>query len=111
MEKFTRLTGVAAPLPIVNVDTDMIIPKDYLKTIERTGLSVGLFAEMRFNEDGSDAPEGLYYVGCDAQCEQHESWQRAFLMPTGSGSYPYPGWDVDLTADGRPRDTSPSITS
>jgi 3-isopropylmalate/(R)-2-methylmalate dehydratase small subunit len=51
MDKFTKLTGVAAPLPIVNVDTDMIIPKDYLKTIKRTGLSVGLFAEMRFNED------------------------------------------------------------
>ena len=57
MDKFTTLTGVAAPLPIVNVDTDMIIPKDYLKTIKRTGLSVGLFAEMRFNEDGSENPE------------------------------------------------------
>lgn len=54
MDKFTKLTGVAAPLPIVNVDTDMIIPKDYLKTIKRTGLSTGLFAEMRFNEDGSE---------------------------------------------------------
>ena len=54
MEKFTKLTGVAAPLPIVNVDTDMIIPKDYLKTIKRTGLGKGLFAEMRYNEDGSD---------------------------------------------------------
>src|SRR5690606_24335070 len=57
MDKFTKLTGVAAPLPIVNVDTDMIIPKDYLKTIERTGLSKGLFAEMRFNEDGSENPD------------------------------------------------------
>ena len=57
MEKFTKLTGVAAPLPIVNVDTDMIIPKDYLKTIKRTGLSVGLFAEMRFNDDGSENPD------------------------------------------------------
>src|SRR4030095_6645224 len=56
MDKFTKLTGVAAPLPIVNVDTDMIIPKDYLKTIKRTGLSVGLFAEMRFNDDGSENP-------------------------------------------------------
>jgi len=54
MEKFTRLTGVAAPLPIVNIDTDMIIPKDYLKTIERTGLSRGLFADMRYNQDGSE---------------------------------------------------------
>ena len=57
MDKFTKLTGVAAPLPIVNVDTDMIIPKDYLKTIKRTGLSTGLFAEMRFNEDGTENPD------------------------------------------------------
>ena len=57
MEKFTTLTGVAAPLPIVNVDTDMIIPKDYLKTIKRTGLGTGLFAEVRYNEDGSENPD------------------------------------------------------
>ena len=57
MQKFDRLTGVAAPLPIVNVDTDMIIPKDYLKTIKRTGLAEGLFAEMRLNEDGSEKPD------------------------------------------------------
>jgi 3-isopropylmalate/(R)-2-methylmalate dehydratase small subunit len=53
MDKFVKLTGVAAPLPVVNVDTDMIIPKDYLKTIKRTGLGTGLFAEARYNEDGS----------------------------------------------------------
>lgn len=53
MEKFTKLTGVAAPLPVVNIDTDMIIPKDYLKTIKRTGLGKGLFAETRYNEDGT----------------------------------------------------------
>jgi len=52
MQKFTNLTGVAAPLAITNVDTDMIIPKQYLKTIARTGLGSGLFAEMRFAEDG-----------------------------------------------------------
>ena len=57
MQKFTTLTGVAAPLPIINVDTDMIIPKDYLKTIKRTGLSARLFAEMRLNEDGSETPD------------------------------------------------------
>ena len=57
MQKFTELTAVAAPLPIMNVDTDMIIPKDYLKTIERTGLAKGLFAEMRFNEGGSENPD------------------------------------------------------
>ncbi len=57
MDKFTTLTGVAAPLPIVNIDTDMIIPKQFLKTIERTGLKKGLFYEMRFNEDGTEKPD------------------------------------------------------
>jgi 3-isopropylmalate/(R)-2-methylmalate dehydratase small subunit len=57
MEKFTSLTGVAAPLEITNVDTDMIIPKQYLKTIRRTGLGQGLFAELRYNEDGSENPD------------------------------------------------------
>ncbi len=52
MEKFTTLTGVAAPLPLVNIDTDMIIPKQFLKTVQRTGLSKGLFYEMRFDENG-----------------------------------------------------------
>jgi 3-isopropylmalate/(R)-2-methylmalate dehydratase small subunit len=54
MEKFTVLEGVAAPLKMTNVDTDRIIPKQYLKTIKRTGLGVGLFAEMRYNADGSE---------------------------------------------------------
>jgi 3-isopropylmalate/(R)-2-methylmalate dehydratase small subunit len=54
MEKFTKLTGVAAPLPMVNVDTDKIIPKQFLKTIKRTGLSAGLFYELRFDEDGNE---------------------------------------------------------
>jgi 3-isopropylmalate/(R)-2-methylmalate dehydratase small subunit len=57
MEKFTVLEGVAAPLKVVNVDTDMIIPKQYLKTIKRTGLGKGLFAEKRFNDDGSENPD------------------------------------------------------
>lgn len=52
MEKFTKLTGIAAHLPMINVDTDMIIPKQYLKTIKRTGLSEGLFAELRYDENG-----------------------------------------------------------
>ena len=52
MEKFTTLTGVAAPLPMVNIDTDAIIPKQYLKTIKRTGLSAGLFHEMRTDRNG-----------------------------------------------------------
>ena len=52
MQKFTTLTGIAAHLPMINVDTDMIIPKQYLKTIKRTGLSKGLFAELRYDEEG-----------------------------------------------------------
>jgi len=57
MDKFTTLTAVAAPLNMINVDTDMIIPKDYLKTIERTGLAKGLFAELRYHDDGSPNPD------------------------------------------------------
>ena len=57
MEKFVKVTGVAAPLPVVNIDTDMIIPKDYLKTIKRTGLGKGLFAEHRYRDDGSENPD------------------------------------------------------
>ena len=57
MDKFTTLTGVAAPMRIVNVDTDMIIPKQYLKTIKRTGLGEGLFSEMRYKDDGSENPD------------------------------------------------------
>ncbi len=57
MDKFTVLTGVAAPLKTINVDTDMIIPKQYLKTIKRTGLGTGLFSEMRYKDDGSENPD------------------------------------------------------
>jgi 3-isopropylmalate/(R)-2-methylmalate dehydratase small subunit len=57
MDKFTTMTGVAAPLEIDNIDTDMIIPKQYLKTIKRTGLGAGLFAEMRYRDDGSLNPD------------------------------------------------------
>ena len=54
MQKFTTLSGVAAPMPIVNVDTDMIIPKQFLKTIKRTGLGKFLFNDMRFEADGAE---------------------------------------------------------
>jgi len=57
MEKFTVLEGVAAPLRAINVDTDAIIPKQYLKTIKRTGLGAGLFAEKRYRDDGSENPD------------------------------------------------------
>ncbi|MGO4706598.1 3-isopropylmalate dehydratase small subunit [Microvirga sp. 2MCAF38] len=57
MDKFTVLESVAAPLRIINIDTDMIIPKQYLKTIKRTGLGTGLFSEMRYLDDGSPNPD------------------------------------------------------
>ncbi len=57
MDKFNQLTGVAAPLPFINIDTDMIIPKQYLKTIKRTGLGSALFSEMRYRDDGSENPD------------------------------------------------------
>ncbi|WP_299361967.1 3-isopropylmalate dehydratase small subunit [uncultured Paracoccus sp.] len=57
MEKFTTLTGIAAPMPLVNIDTDMIIPKQFLKTIHRSGLGKNLFDEMRYNPDGSENPD------------------------------------------------------
>ncbi|GAB5462615.1 MULTISPECIES: 3-isopropylmalate dehydratase small subunit [Hoeflea] len=74
MEKFSRLTGVAAPLPVVNIDTDMIIPKDYLKTIKRTGLGKGLFAEARYNEDGSENPDFVL---------NQPAWRNASILIAG----------------------------
>ncbi len=56
MDNFTTLTGVAAPMPLVNIDTDMIIPKQFLKTIQRSGLGKNLFDEMRFTQDGAEIP-------------------------------------------------------
>jgi 3-isopropylmalate/(R)-2-methylmalate dehydratase small subunit len=57
MQKFTKLTGVAAPLPMINVDTDMIIPKQFLKTITRSGLGKSLFFEMRYDDNGAELPD------------------------------------------------------
>ena len=56
MDKFEKLTGIAAPMPLVNIDTDMIIPKQFLKTIKRSGLGVNLFDEMRYDADGKEIP-------------------------------------------------------
>src|SRR5437016_839205 len=74
MQKFTELTGVAAPLPMINVDTDMIIPKDYLKTIERTGLGKGLFAELRYNDDGSENKDFVL---------NRPAWRKAQILVAG----------------------------
>ena len=74
MDKFTTLTAVAAPLPIVNVDTDMIIPKQFLKTIKRTGLGSALFSEMRYNEDGSENPQFVL---------NKPAWRNAGILVAG----------------------------
>ena len=57
MEKFEKFSGIAAPMPLVNIDTDMIIPKQFLKTIKRSGLGVNAFAEMRYKSDGSEVED------------------------------------------------------
>lgn len=57
MDKLTKISGVAAPMPLINIDTDMILPKQYLKTIKRSGLGVHLFEEMRYDTDGAEVPD------------------------------------------------------
>ncbi|MBT0957511.1 3-isopropylmalate dehydratase small subunit [Alphaproteobacteria bacterium KMM 3653] len=57
MDKFTTLSGIAAPMPLINIDTDMIIPKQFLKTIKRSGLGVNLFDEMRYDGEGKEIPD------------------------------------------------------
>ena len=74
MEKFTQVTGVAAPLPLVNVDTDMIVPGPFLKTIERTGLGKVIFYNMRYNEDGSEKPDFVL---------NQEAYREAKILITG----------------------------
>ena len=74
MEKFTSLTSVAAPLPMINVDTDMIIPKQFLKTIKRTGLGKALFAEMRYDAAGCEDPEFIL---------NKEPFRKATIMVAG----------------------------
>lgn len=74
MEKFTTLSGVAAPLPMVNVDTDMIIPKQFLKTIKRSGLGKNLFDEMRYTPDGKEKPDFVL---------NKPAWRNAQILVTG----------------------------
>ncbi|MCE2481512.1 MAG: 3-isopropylmalate dehydratase small subunit [Alphaproteobacteria bacterium] len=88
MEKFTTLTGIAAPLPMVNVDTDQIIPKQFLKTIKRTGLGRHLFAPMRYDAEGAENPDfvlnrepyrdaGIIVAGANFGCgssREHAPW-------------------------------------
>ena len=57
MEKFKKITGIAAPIPLINIDTDMIIPKNFLKTIKRSGLGINLFDEMRYDDNRDEIPD------------------------------------------------------
>ncbi|MBI1169788.1 3-isopropylmalate dehydratase small subunit [bacterium] len=74
MDKFTKLTGIAAPMPLVNIDTDMIIPKQFLKTIARTGLGKNLFDEMRYTLDGAEIPEFVL---------NQPAWRKAEILIAG----------------------------
>jgi 3-isopropylmalate/(R)-2-methylmalate dehydratase small subunit len=74
MDKFTTLTGVAAPMPLVNIDTDMIIPKQYLKTIQRSGLGKSLFDEMRYNADGTEIADFVL---------NQPAWRKAQILVAG----------------------------
>ncbi len=74
MQPFRKVTGIAAPLPMVNVDTDKIIPAHWLKTIKRTGLGVGLFESLRYREDGSENPDFVL---------NREPYCRAVILITG----------------------------
>jgi 3-isopropylmalate/(R)-2-methylmalate dehydratase small subunit len=74
MDKFTTLTGVAAPLNMINVDTDMIIPKQFLKTVKRTGLAKGLFMDMRLEDDGSEKPDFVL---------NKPAWRNAVILLAG----------------------------
>ena len=74
MEKFEKLTAIAAPMPLINIDTDMIIPKQFLKTIKRSGLGVSAFHEIRYNLDGSENPDFVL---------NHEAYKGANILVAG----------------------------
>ena len=74
MAPFTSLTGIAAPMPLVNIDTDMIIPKQFLKTIARTGLGKNLFDEMRYTPDGAEIPGFVL---------NQPAWRHSEILVTG----------------------------
>ena len=74
MDKFTTLTGIAAPMPLVNIDTDMIIPKQFLKTIQRSGLGKNLFDEMRFDREGNEIADFVL---------NQPAWREAQILVAG----------------------------
>ena len=79
MDKFTKLTGIAAPMPLVNIDTDMIIPKQFLKTIQRSGLGKNLFDEMRFDREGNEVAD----FGPAAGSPGYDAASIAFALAAG----------------------------
>jgi len=74
MQKFTTLSGIAAPMPLVNIDTDMIIPKQFLKTIRRSGLGRNLFDEMRYDANGNENPDFVL---------NKPAWRKAEIIVAG----------------------------
>jgi len=74
MEKFETFSGIAAPLPLINIDTDMIVPKQFLKTIKRSGLGVNLFFEMRYDDAGNENPDFVL---------NRESYRQAEILVAG----------------------------
>jgi 3-isopropylmalate/(R)-2-methylmalate dehydratase small subunit len=91
MDKFTTVTGVAAPLDLVNVDTDMIIPKQFLKTIARTGLGKNLFDEMRFDRQGRENPDFVLNQPAYRNAEvlisgENFGWSSPPASPTSSST-------------------------
>lgn len=72
-------------------------------TFTSTGQPRVISRVFAISHHGEEAPAGLYYYECNSGCDQTENWQRAFLMPTGGGSYPHPGWDIELDSNNRPR--------
>jgi 3-isopropylmalate/(R)-2-methylmalate dehydratase small subunit len=74
MEKFIKLSGIAAPLRMINIDTDIIIPKQFLKTIKRAGLGINAFNDIRYNEDGTEKPEFVL---------NQEPYRKANILITG----------------------------
>lgn len=74
MQPFKTLTGIAAPLPLINIDTDMIIPKQFLKTVKRSGLGKNLFDEMRFTTEGKEIPDFVL---------NREPWRKASILVAG----------------------------
>ena len=88
MQKFEKLTGIAAPLGILNIDTDMIIPKQFLKTIKRSGLGVSLFHEMRYDNDGAELPD---FVLNKAPWRRRKFWWLAIILAAGPAVSTRPG--------------------